>query len=112
MQRRGVRLKDWDVKINFGIKTGYNKAFIIDDETKHELVSKDPDSGEIIVPVLRGKDIRRFHSPWAGKWLIDTHNGYGHTPAIDIANYPAVKTHLDKHYPQLEKRKDKGKNPL
>ena len=111
MQRRGIRLKDWDVKINFGIKTGYNNAFIIDDETKQELVSKDPDSGEIIVPVLRGKDIRRFHSPWAGKWLIDTHNGYGHTPAIDIANYPLVKTHLDKHYPQLEKRKDKGKTP-
>ena len=109
MRSKGTPLKDWDVKINFGIKTGYNKAFIIDDATKRELVGGDSGSSDIIVPVLQGKDIRRFRSEWAGKWLIDTHNGYDNTPAIDIDNYPAIKTYLDNHYLQLEQRKDKGK---
>ena len=109
MRSKGTPLKDWDVKINFGIKTSYNKAFIIDDATKRELVGGDSGSSDIIVPVLQGKDIRRFRSEWAGKWLIDTHNGYDNTPAIDIDNYPAIKTYLDNHYLQLEQRKDKGK---
>ena len=47
-------LKQWDVKINFGIKTGLNKAFIIDDATKERLVKEDPQSATIIKPVLRG----------------------------------------------------------
>ena len=109
MRSKGTPLKDWDVKINFGIKTSYNKAFIIDDATKRELVGGESGSSDIIVPVLQGKDIRRFRSEWAGKWLIDTHNGYDNTPAIDIDNYPAIKTYLDNHYLQLEQRKDKGK---
>ena len=109
MRSKGTPLKDWDVKINFGIKTSYNKAFIIDDATKRELVGGESGSSDIIVPVLQGKDIRRFRSEWAGKWLIDTHNGYDNTPAIDIDNYPVIKTYLDNHYLQLEQRKDKGK---
>ena len=44
-------------------------------------------------------------------WLIDTHNGYGGVPAIDIDDYPAVKAYLDDHYDQLEKRYDKGRTP-
>ena len=42
MQTIGTPLKEWDVKINFGIKTGYNKAFIINNATKEVLVSADP----------------------------------------------------------------------
>ena len=71
MNARGVPLKDWDVRINRGILTGYNEAFIIDDATRRRLIAKDPRSGEIIKPVLRGRDIRRWRSSWAGKWLIN-----------------------------------------
>ena len=61
--------------------------------------------------MLRGRDIRRHRAPAGGWFLIDTHNGYGKVPAVNIDNYPAVKTHLDHHYPQLEKRQDKGRTP-
>ena len=111
MRKKGALLKDWDVNINYGIKTGYNKAFIIDGKTKDALVAADPKSAEIIKPVLRGKDIRRFRTEASGQWLIDTHNGFGTVPAIDVNKYPAVKAHLDAHYPLLEKRQDKGKTP-
>ena len=108
---KGTPLKEWDVSINFGIKTGYNKAFIIDTKTKDALVAADAKSAEIIKPVLRGRDIQRYQAQWAGMWLIDTHNGYGDVPAISIADYPAVKAHLDTFYTRLEKRYDKGRTP-
>lgn len=38
----GTPLKDWDIQINYGIKTGYNDAFIIntEKETKSYLTAK------------------------------------------------------------------------
>ena len=111
MQAKGAPLKNWDVSINRGVTTGYNNAFIIDNSAKEALIAADPNSADIIKPVLRGRDIRRYHAPASGRFLIDTHNGYGKVPAVNIDNYPAVKTHLDQHYPQLEKRQDKGRTP-
>ena len=107
----GTPLKEWDIDIYYGIKTGYNKAFLIDDTTKNNLVADDPNSAAIIKPVLRGRDIRRYQAEWDSRWLIDTHNGYGNTLAIDVGGYPAIKTHLDKFYPQLKKRRDQGRTP-
>ena len=94
-----------------GITTGFNDAFIVDNQTKEALIAQDPCSKEIIKPVLRGRDIQRYRAKWADMWLIDTHNGYGDVPAIDIEKYPAVKAHLDCHYQALERRYDKGATP-
>ena len=107
----GTPLKEWDIAINYGIKTGYNDAFIIDNDTKEALIDEAPRSADIIKPVLRGRDIQRYQARWAGLWLIDTHNGYGSVPAVDIDEYPAIKNHLDQFYPQLKKRQDKGRTP-
>ncbi len=111
MEAVGTPLKEWGVSINYGIKTGYNDAFIVDDETKKSLLAADPKSAKILKPVLRGRDIQRYQAQWAKLWLIDTHNGYGNVPAVNIDDYPAIKTHLDRFYPQLKKRQDKGKTP-
>ena len=61
--------------------------------------------------MLRGRDIRRYKADWAGLWLIDTHNGFGNIPAVEIEDYPAVKHHLDGFYERLERRYDKGNTP-
>ncbi|AZZ57908.1 hypothetical protein AWB57_01995 [Riemerella anatipestifer] len=109
----GVPLKDWNINIYRGILTGYNEAFIIDGKKKDELIAEDPKSAEIIRPILRGRDIKRYSYDFADLWLINTHNGIkekGIKP-INIDNYPAVKAHLDNYYPQLEKRADKGETP-
>ena len=98
MRDKGTPLKGWDIRINYGVKTGLNEAFIINDAARQELVAQDPKSAAIIKPVLRGRDIQRYQAKWAGKWLIDTHNGYGNVPAVDAKRYPAVKAHLDEHY--------------
>ena len=111
VQAKGTRLSEWSVNINRGVLTGYNKAFIIDSTTRDALIAEDPNSEEIIKPVLRGQDIQRYRAKWAGLWLIDSHSGYGGVAAVNIDNYPAVRRCLDWYYPQLEKRQDKGRTP-
>ena len=79
-----------DTDINYGIKTGYNTAFIIDSEMRTEIIAQDPKSDEIIKPVLRGRDIQRYQAQWAGLWMIATFPSLH----LDINDYPAVKKHL------------------
>ena len=109
----GTPLKDWDIQINYGIKTGFNDAFVIDGKKRTELIAQDPKSEEIIRPILRGRDIRRYGYEFADLYLINTHNGVKEKgiKRIDIDDYPAVKAHLDSFYQQLEKRQDKGDTP-
>ena len=75
------------------------------------MIAEDPKSAEIIKPVLRGRDIKRYQTDWTKRWLIDTHNGYGNVSAINIDEYPAVKKRLDRFYPKLKKRADQGVTP-
>lgn len=97
IEKHGTPLKEWDININYGIKTGYNDAFIIDGKTKDELIAQDPKSAEIIKPILRGRDIQRYKANFADLWLIATF------PALklNIDDYPAVKTFLEGFKPKL-----------
>ena len=90
IERVGIPLKDWDIQINYGIKTGFNEAFIISGEKRKELIEKDPKSEEIIRPILRGRDIKRYSYDFADLYLIATFPSL----KIDIEEYPAVKEHL------------------
>ena len=104
MDNVGTPLKDWDVRIFRGVTTGYNKAFVIDTETKETLIAADPKSAEIIKPLLRGRDIRQYRANWAGWWLI-----YSHTNVAE-GDYPAVRNHLALHRENLSRRRG-GANP-
>lgn len=55
----------WGNSIYYGIKTGYNPAFIVDTPTKERIVAEDPRSAEILRPILRGRDIGRYRAEWA-----------------------------------------------
>ena len=115
----GTPLKDWDINIYRGILTGYNEAFIIDKVKKEEILAncqtdeERQKTAEIIRPILRGRDIKRYGYEFADLYLINTHNGVKEKgiKRINIEDYPAVKTHLDLFYPQLEKRADQGDTP-
>lgn len=86
----GTPLFEWDIKINYGIKTGFNEAFIINGAKKDELIAEDPISAEIIRPILRGRDIKRYGYRFADLYLICTFP----SRSYDIDNFPAVKRHL------------------
>ncbi|MFS2190434.1 Eco57I restriction-modification methylase domain-containing protein, partial [Mucilaginibacter sp. Mucisp84] len=109
----GTPLRDWEINIYRGILTGYNEAFIIDGTKKNELIAADPKSAEIIRPILRGRDIKRYGSEFADLWIINIHNGLRDKgiKALNIEDYPAIKSHLDKYFYQLQKRADKGDTP-
>ena len=101
------------MQINYGIKTGFNEAFIIDGAKRAELIAADPKSAEIIRPILRGRDIKRYNYEFADLWLINTHNGIKEkgVSRINIDDYPAVKVHLDQYWNQISTRADKGDTP-
>ncbi len=118
IEKVGTPLKDWDIQINYGIKTGCNEAFIITTAKRDEILANCKTEEErrrtadLIRPILRGRDIKRYGYNWAGLWLINTHNGIkGKLPRIDIKDYPAIKQHLDKYWDKISKRADKGDTP-
>ncbi|GAA7787972.1 class I SAM-dependent DNA methyltransferase [Helicobacter pylori] len=122
MESVGTPLKDWDIQINYGIKTGANEAFIIPTEKREEILNACKTQEErkrteaLIKPILRGKDIKRYSYEWAGEWVINTHNGYTSAlkykiPPIDIEKYPALKSHLDSHWDTIATRSDQGDTP-
>src|SRR5574344_912185 len=92
----GTPLKNWDIQINYGIKTGFNDAFIISTEKRNEILnnctSKEvlKKTDGLIRPILRGRDIKRYSYEWNDLWLIATFPSRHY----DIEDYPAVKSHL------------------
>ena len=114
----GTPLKDWDINIYRGVLTGCNEAFIIDTAKRDEILENcqsDEErvkTAELIRPILRGRDIRRYGYVDNGLFLINTHNGIkDKLPRIDINDYPAVKAHLDQYWDRISARADKGDTP-
>ena len=98
IEKYGTPLKDWDVSIYRGVLTGCNEAFIISGEKRKELIAEDPKSDEIIRPILRGRDIKRYGYEFADLWLIATFP----SKHYDIDDYPAVKKWLQSFGKKLE----------
>jgi len=90
IEKIGTPLKEWDIQINYGIKTGYNEAFIIDGKKRSEIIKEDPKSVDIIRPILRGRDIKKYSYEFADIYLITTFPSL----KINIEAYPAVRDHL------------------
>ena len=114
----GTPLKDWDINIYRGVLTGCNEAFIISTEKRDEILAncqtedERKRTEELIRPILRGRDIKRYGYNWANLWLINSHNGIrGKLERIHIEDYPAVKEHLDQYWDKISKRADKGDTP-
>ena len=118
IEAAGTPLKDWDINIYRGVLTGCNEAFIISSEKRDEILrncqteDERERTDELIRPILRGRDIKRYGYVDNGLYLINTHNGIrGRIPRIKIEDYPAVKAHLDQYWDKIEKRADQGDTP-
>jgi len=92
----GTPLRDWDINIYRGVLTGCNEAFIINTEKRDEILANcqtDDErtrTAELIRPILRGRDIKRYGYEWAELWLIATFPSRHY----NIDEYPAVKQYL------------------
>jgi len=104
VEAQGVPLENWNITINYGIKTGLNDAFVIDDEKRKELIKEDPKSKEIIKQLLRGRDIQKYCPDYEDLWLIATFP----SKSYDIDKYPAIKKYLQSFGKQIEQSGEKG----
>ena len=116
IERIGKPLKEWDINIYRGITTGCNEAFLIDEAKREELVAQDARSAEVIKPLLRGRDIKRYHVQWSGLYLlfIPWHFPLHENPQLIGASqtaekafkerYPFVYNHLLQYQDKLSER--------
>ncbi|EEX71352.1 Eco57I restriction-modification methylase domain-containing protein [Alloprevotella tannerae] len=92
----GTPLRDWNINIYRGVLTGCNEAFIINTEKRDEILANcqtDDErtrTAELIRPILRGRDIKRYAYEWAELWLIATFPSRHY----NIDEYPAIKEYL------------------
>ena len=90
LESSGKTLEEFRTKIRLGIATGSNKAFLIDEDQKHELCEKNPINAEIIKPILRGRDISRYSYTLPGQYILLSKNG------VNVErDYPDIYEHLE-----------------
>lgn len=118
VEKQGVALEheSWNIHINYGVKTGFNEAYVIPGKVKDKILrrakeNKSDRSAEILKRVLRGKDIKAWFPEFADFWLINSHNGVkaAGLDKIEVEkDYPAIYEHLKQYEENLIKRQDKG----
>src|SRR5581483_6230037 len=99
LRNNATRLEQYTKgKIFYGIKTGFNDAFFIDQSTRDQLIAEDRRSAEIIKPLVTGENVKRYDLTFEDRHLIFTRRG------IDITQYKAIEKYLSQYRTQLEPR--------
>ncbi len=113
VEAQGVPLAEWDIAINYGIKTGFNDAFYLTQEQRDAFVAENPKCADYLVPLLRGRYVSRYAANWDGTWMINSHNGVKEVGIrrVDLQREcPLLFEHLAKFKSHLSKRQDKGEH--
>ncbi|MCX6842535.1 MAG: Eco57I restriction-modification methylase domain-containing protein, partial [candidate division WOR-3 bacterium] len=76
-------------RVFYGVKTGFNGAFVVDKETRSRLIKTHKSSTDVLKPFLVGKDIRRYMPLSSNRYVIFTRRG------VDIDKYPAIRRYLE-----------------
>ncbi|MBE9059263.1 Eco57I restriction-modification methylase domain-containing protein, partial [Sphaerospermopsis sp. LEGE 08334] len=103
-----------------GILTGFNEAFVIDRETRDKLIAEHPSSAEVIKPLLRGRDVKRWYVDYQDLYLIKIESSENKTHSwsnqaekeaekVFAKTYPAIHKHFEQFRNQLTTRSDQGK---
>ena len=85
-------------KCYYGIKTGFNEAFIITSKEKEIILKNSPADVELIKPFYEGVDLDKWNAPVIDKYIIFTRRG------TDIEKYPGIKAWLEVNKEKLEPR--------
>ena len=118
----GVPLKEFiGASPLYGIKTGFNDAFLLDTATKDKLVAADPKCEPLFKPYLRGQDIDRWRAEWCGLWMLTMKSSTNHDwPWADSltevdaeaalrAAYPSLHAHFTTYQTELKARGNQGR---
>ena len=82
-----------------GIKTGYNKAFILDAATKDKLMLADPKSADLLRPIVFGNEVHPWRTESRSQWIIYIPKG-----RVQIDEYPAIRDWLSQFKENLQNR--------
>lgn len=101
-----------------GVLTGRNEAFVIDTPTKEKLCAEDPKSAELLKPIVKGNELKRWRAEVNGNWLILIPKGWTNKTIGDAdeavnwsafaTRFPALANHLQPFEAVCKKRTDKG----
>ncbi len=120
IRERGVPLAELvGAKPLYGIKTGLNEAFLIDDATRAALIRDDPACADIIKPYLRGQDIKRWSPAWQGLWMIVLKSSADfdwpwsaageNAESVFARTFPSLYRHMKALEERLIARQDRGR---
>jgi hypothetical protein len=113
IEQTGTLLVNWDIRMNLGVKTGYDEAFMIDEKMKDDFILADYKNIDIIKPLLMEAQIQRYEPKKTNQWLIciPWHFPLLYDKTIQSASnraeerfrqqYPIIYTHLEKYKGQL-----------
>jgi hypothetical protein len=104
VESQGIPLKAWEIVINYGIKTGLNEAFVIDQATRDRLIAEDPRSEEILKPMVRGRDIQKYNLEYEKLYLIGTFPA----KSLNIDEYKSIKNYLELFGTSIYQSGEKG----
>ncbi|MGQ4876115.1 MAG: Eco57I restriction-modification methylase domain-containing protein [Promethearchaeia archaeon] len=96
-------LKDLNINVYRGVTTGFNDAFIINQQKKKSEFDNDKNSLSLIKPLIRGSNIKKYYIEWNNEWLIFTRRG------IDIYKYKKIKNYLEKFKDKLKPKPNNWK---
>jgi len=106
-------LRDFSNNFYYGILTGDNQAFLINQETYLRLIRLDNKNSELIKPILRGQDLVKFGYKFNNVYLIVSHNGIKSLKIkpIDIPkDYPTLCQYFDDFGEEFKNRGEQGDN--
>ena len=111
IEKISTNLSNIGVQLEYGILTGANDAFILDEEKAHELIELDPRNEQLIKPILRGKDLGRYCAEFKGIYLLCVHNGVKkeRIPPVDVEkDYPSLIPYFEQFGDKFKNRGEQG----
>ena len=106
LRKAGKPLREYvGSRFYWGIKTGFNEAFVVNKSVHDRLIAEHPSSADVLKPWLRGRDVKRWVVEQQDLWVIFTRHG------MDISNYPAIEKHLNQYKKQLTPGGEGGRKP-
>ncbi len=119
LQKRGTPLGK--SRLHLGINTGCVDAYIINSDTREQLIRADAKSADIIKPMLKGRNLRKWKGEWANLYLILIESSTDKTWSwsdsgndnkaenIFAQTYPAIYQYMKHYKERLSKRTSPGK---
>jgi len=93
-----INLKDYTGGgVYYGVKTGLNEAFLINEEKAAEIINKDSSSKAVVKKMVEGDDFKKWHLNYSGRYIVGTFPALN----LNISELPSIEEYLSGFLPKL-----------